>query len=238
MDEPVSYDTYLEVDRSGTYTALILDLPGCEAFGSSQAEALAALSAEIPQYYAWLKAHDDYTPDVRGAFELVPRQVLETRPTERGETHVFFDPDAIPVDDEDMDWGTALIGWATADMVALASRVPRAALDAIVPGGGRTMSQTLLHVARAQLWFRGRMQESPARFSPEELGSDPVAALTRTTATLIGALRASDVPARAALREHDGERWSTRKTLRRSVQHVRTHTSQVARDAASLGVVL
>jgi predicted RNase H-like HicB family nuclease/uncharacterized damage-inducible protein DinB len=238
VDEPVTYDAYLEVERGGRYNAFVLDLPGCLASGASQNEALAALTGEIPRYYAWLKRHDEYTPEVHGPFQLVPRQMLATHPTERGEARVFFEPDGVPVDDEDMDWGTALIEWATDDLAALASRIPPIALDAALPSGGWTIRQALLHAAGAQLWFIGRLQETPGRISPEQLGSEPIAALRQTSATLIRSLRGADVATRIVSREHGGERWSLRKVLRRSVEHLREHTSQLTRDAAALGVAI
>jgi uncharacterized damage-inducible protein DinB len=238
MDERATYDAYLEVLRSGRVNALILDLPGCLASGTNQNEALAALAGEIPHYYAWLKRHDDYTPAVRGPFHLAPRQVLPAMPTERGDVGVFFEPDGQPVDDEDMDWGTALIQWAVDDLAYLAARIPAAALDAPLPAGGWTLRQTLSHVAGSQLWYLSRLQEMPGRISPEQIGSEPVAALRQTTATLVQSLRAADDATRTVIREHNGERWSLRKVLRRSVEHVREHTSQLARDAVSLGVHL
>lgn len=238
MDQPVTYDAYVEVERDGRHNALILDLPGCLASGTSQQDALAALTAEIPRYHAWLKRHDEYTPDVHGPFHLTVRQVLATTPTERGEARVFFEPDAIPVDDEDMDWGTALIGWAAEDLAELATRIPVAALDAGLPMGGWTIRQTLLHAAGAQLWFFGRLQEAPGRISPDQLGTEPVAALRQTTAALVRSLRSADGATRSVISEHGGERWSLRKVIRRSVEHVRQHTRQLARDAASVGIRL
>jgi uncharacterized damage-inducible protein DinB len=238
MDEPVTYDAYLEVDRGGTCTAYILDLPGCLARGASQGESLAALTAEIPRYFGWLKRHDDYTPDVRGPFVLVPRQVLATVPTERGEAHVFFEPDAIPVDAEDMDWGTALLGWAADDLSALAARIPPAALDAPRPGGGWTIRRTLQHVADTQLWYMSRLDAMPADTSPDQLGADVVVAVRHNTATLMRRLRTADDATRMVIREHGGERWSLRKVLRLSVRHLRDHTHQLQQDAAALGILL
>lgn len=236
MDEPVTYDTYLEVERSGQHTARILELPGCLARGGSQGEALTALTNAIPRYYGWLKRHDEYTPEVRGPFQLVARQALATTPTERGEAHVFFEPDAAPVDDEDMDWGTALLEWAAEDLSALAARIPLAALDAPLPTGGWTIRQTLQHVAGAQLWFMSRLDETPGRLTPDQMGADPVMDVRLKTATLVRQLRAADDTRRTVVREHAGERWSLRKVLRRSVEHLRDHTEQVQRDAAALGI--
>lgn len=230
MDEPVTYDAYLEVERDGRWVARILDLPGCYAVGASEQQALAALTASIPTYYAWLKRHDDYTPDVRGPWTVVPREIVPS-PT----AGAFFTPDAQPVDDEELDWGLALLGWAHEDLVALVSGLPAPLLDAPPADGGWTIRQVLLHVARGQFWFLTRLDADPAPIPPPQPASDPLADLRQAHAAALARLRNADDEARVAVRDHRGERWSMRKVLRQSVWHLRDHTAQIARIAAGLG---
>lgn len=232
MDEPVTYDAYLEVERDGRWVAHILDLPGCVATGTSAHQALATLTAAIPAYYAWLKRHDEYTPDVRGPWTLSPR---ETVPSAASGAGAFFAPDAQPVDDEDLDWGLALLAWAYDDLLAMSASLPPAALDTPPTDGGWTLRQVLLHVARGQLWYLSHLAADPTPLPPPQLGSDPLAEVRQARTVAVAQMRNASDAMRSAVREHSGERWSLRKVLRQSVWHVRDHTAQLARMLAGTG---
>lgn len=231
MDAPatVTHDAYLEVERDGRWTAQILDLPGCFAFGRDEAGALAALTASLPTYYAWLRSHDDYMPDVRGPWQVVPRETLNTRPVGEHEVNAFFAPDAQAVDDEELDWGLALLGWAHEDLMRMARALPAAALDVPPPQGGRTLRQILDHVGQSQLWFVSRLDASPVPTAISQLGGETVERLDRVHNACESRLRGANEEQRARVLDHEGERWSMRKVLRRSVQHTREHTAEVQR---------
>lgn len=230
MDEPVTYAAYLEVERDGRWVAHIPDLPGCEATGANEQQALAALTTTIPAYYAWLKRHDDYTPDVRGPWAVIPREIARS-----ATTGAFFTPDAQPVDDEELDWGLALLDWAYEDLVALTASVPAAALDAPPADGGWTPRQMLLHIARGQLWYLSHLAAEPMPLPPPQLGPDPLAEVRQARTMAMAQLRSASDETRTAVRAHGGERWSMRKVLRQSVWHPRDHTAQIARMLAGMG---
>ena len=231
MDAPatVTHDAYLEVNRDGRWTALILDLPGCFAFGRDEAGSLAALTASLPTYYAWLRSHDDYMPEVRGPWQVVPRDVFNTRGSGEDEVSAFFAPDAQAVDDEELDWGLALLGWAHEDLMRVVRAVPTAGLDAPPPQGGRTLRQILDHVGQAQLWYVTRLDESPVPTAIAQLGGETVERLDRVHNACVARLRGASDEQRARVLDHAGERWSMRKVLRRSVQHAREHTAEIQR---------
>ncbi|MGH2484578.1 MAG: hypothetical protein ACRDHE_01070, partial [Ktedonobacterales bacterium] len=72
MDQDTVYDGYVEQNAAGAFLAFLADLPGCAARANSEPAALAALTAAIPGYFDWLRAHDEYTPVVHGPFRVVP----------------------------------------------------------------------------------------------------------------------------------------------------------------------
>lgn len=235
MDEPVTYDVYLEIGQDGRCTARILDLPGCFASGASEEHALVALNAIIPRYYSWLKQHDEYTPDVRGPWRLAPRETFRTFMSGNYEVGAFFTPDAVPVDDEELDWGLALLGWAYEDLLAMIRALPSALLDAAPASGGWTVRQTAEHVAGAQLWYLTRLDAQPKRPAFSQPGTDPATQLQHASATAISALRAASDEQRTAVLEHHGERWSMHKVVRQSVQHILDHTGQIQRTVSASG---
>ena len=227
MDAPITYDAYLEVGQDGQWLAVIPDLPGCFGGGATEQAALSALTAAIPAYYAWLKTHDDYTPEVRGPWRVAPRETFRTVMVGDYEVGAFFTPDAEPVDDEELDWGLALLGWAHEDLMSLACGAPDAVLDAPPTAGGRTLRQALDHVAQTQLWYVSCLDTFPVPTAISQLPGATVERLDRVHAACVDRLRAATDEQRTRVIERHGERWSMRKVLRRSVWHVRDHTAQI-----------
>jgi predicted RNase H-like HicB family nuclease len=227
VDTPITYDAYLERHQDGRWLAIIPDLPGCFGSGPTDQAALAALTAAIPPYYAWLRTHDDYTPQVRGPWAVVPRETFQTFIAGDYEVNAFFAPDAQPVDDDELDWGLALLAWAYEDLMRLVRAAPPSALDAVSASGGRTPRQILDHVAQMQLWYVSRLDASPVPTAIGQLPGAPIERLERVYAACADRLRATTDQQRVQVLQHQGERWSLRKVLRRGVWHVRDHTAEI-----------
>lgn len=227
MDTPTTYDAYLEVSPNGLWLASILDLTGCFAYGGNEAEALAALVAAIPGYYAWLKAHDDYTPDVRGPWQVIPHETFRTYMAGNVEVRAFFTPDAQPVDDEELDWGLALLNWAVEDLVALLRGQPESALDRVPATGGWSIRKVLEHLTNEQFWYVTRLDGAPTAPPIAANAGASLAQLQQVVASCAARLRKASDAERVAVNEFQGERWSLRKIVRRSVWHARDHTAQV-----------
>lgn len=227
MAELTTYDAYLEVEQSGRWVARILDLTGCLASGTSEVEALAALSAAIPGYFAWLKRHDDYTPEMHGPFQVVPRETYRTTMIGDAEVNAFFPTDDQPMDNEELDWGLALLGWAAEDLGVLLRAQPADALERRPAAGGWSMSEIVTHLMRSQLWYVTRLDSPPIPPPVELVPGDTVAQLATVTSACVARLRSSSNDERTTLHVLQGEQWSLRKIVRRSVEHALEHTVQV-----------
>ena len=200
MGDGAVYDGSLEVRPDGSCLAQITDLPGCSGRGMGQDAALAALVAAIPGYYAWLSAHDEYTPVMHGPYTVTPREIARLGD---GRIGAFFATDAEPVTNEDLDWYLALLDWAYGDLAALAAQAPTGAMpDA---------------VAQEQLWLTTRLDTRPVVPLITQLPGTPVDHLRQIWQASLARLRAATDEERARVWEHEGERWSLRKLLRRSV---------------------
>lgn len=215
MQQPATYDAYVEIAPDGSALAQLLDLSGCFGRGRTELEALANLTAAIPGYYAWLQRHDDYTPVVAGPHVVAVRERVATPPG------AFFAPDAAAVEPSDLEIDTALLEWAYADLVALASAVP-APDGALAP-----VLDPLLH---GQLWLISRFDASPNPAPLEALPGGPRERLRTIAQASVARLRAATEDERARILEHEGERWSLRKVLRRSIVLVRMHGDALSRD--------
>lgn len=199
MSDGAVYDGSLEVRPDGSCLAQITDLPGCFGRGAGQEAAVAALVADIPGYYAWLSAHDEYTPVMHGPYTVTPREVARMGDDRIG---AFFATDAEPVSNEDLDWYLALLDWAYSDLAAQAGRAAAGMLDA---------------VAQAQLWLTTRLDARPVVPPVTQLPGAPADHLRQVWQASLARLRAATDEERERVWEHEGERWSLRKVLRRGV---------------------
>jgi hypothetical protein len=213
--EEIVYDAYLEVYDDGSCLAQLLDLIGCYARDRSEAAALAALTERIPAYYAWLSRHDEYTPVVYGPFRVAP--VVRMRVS--GHTGAFFSPAAEPVSDEDLDWALALLDWAYAD-VNTAIETTRAR-----SGGGGVQALALADTtAQTQLWLLSRLEPRPATVRIGQLAGTPLDRLHQVGQASLARLRSASEEERQQLLNHEGEWWTLRKVLWRSILAVREAT--------------
>lgn len=197
MGDGAVYDGSLEVRPDGTCLAQITDLPGCFGHGAGQDAALAALVAAIPGYYAWLSAHDEYTPVMHGPYTVTPREVIRLSDERFG---AFFATDAAPVTSEDLDWYLALLDWSYGDLAAR-------------PEAGAMLDA----VAQAQLWLTARLDARPVVPAVTQLPGTPPDHLRQVWQASLARLRGATDEERARVWDHEGERWSLRKVLRRGV---------------------
>ncbi|HEY7982621.1 MAG TPA: type II toxin-antitoxin system HicB family antitoxin [Ktedonobacterales bacterium] len=214
MDDSTTYDAYLEGAANGSWRARILDLTGCWGDGATERQALAAVTAAIPTYFAWLRAHDEYTPVVSGPFVAQPRDAQPARGEHGRAIGAFFAPDALPASDEELDWELALLGWAYDDLTAVAPRVR----------GTSPAEQTLATVLRTQAWLLASFDPALAAELDTAGSGDPLAAVTAVARTVLRRLKAATPEQRVAVRASGGEQWSLRKVMRRSVELVREQT--------------
>lgn len=217
MGEETVYDGYLEVREDGSCLAQLLDLPGCYGRGRNDTEAVAVVTACIPQYYAWLRRHDEYTPDVPGPFRVTVRETVRVGPAAGG----FFAADAELVGTDDLDWYASLLDWAYADFGELARGLPPAALAAV----GQTVVWPLL---QQQVRLISRLEERPVVADVGALPGGPLDQLHQVARACIARLRNASEDERTRTLVHEGERWSLRKVLRRSVLLVREATDMLA----------
>lgn len=220
MGEEVVYDAYVEIQPDGICLAQLLDLPGCYARAADEPTALAALSTAIPNYYAWLRRHDEYTPDVHGPFQVTSRQRERVHVINGRVAGAFFAPDAEPVTSEDLDWLLALLDWAYGDLAVLLAALPVDALH--LPGrDGVTPRSFAEQTAQEQLWLVSHIEPQPMVPHVEQLPGTAHDRLRQVWRASVHRLRGSTDEERERILEHDGERWSLRKVLRRSVLHAR-----------------
>ncbi|MEO7001115.1 MAG: type II toxin-antitoxin system HicB family antitoxin [Ktedonobacterales bacterium] len=233
MSEEIVYDASVDAGSDGTYTALLLDLLGCYARGASEAEALTRLRHGIPAYYEWLSRHDEYTPIVQGPFGV---RRIEALHTSAGTGTAFFESDAQPMTDEDLDWALAVLGWAYDDLLSLARSVSLERLTQ--PGSeGYTPKNLLAYTSQTQIILLTHLAPThqPANM-PAQPPADIVGQLNWAREATLDRLRATSDDERMSVHDDtNGERWSLRKLLRRSVLLVREATERLEMAVRQMG---
>jgi hypothetical protein len=198
-------------------------MPAAFARGANETDAIAALEESLPGYFEWLSRHDEYTPVMRGSYRVALAEALRlTDPT----AGAFFQSDAQPMSAGDLDWYTALLEWSYADLTAALGLRPASAWDA--PTGGQSPRARAEAVAGGQFWLLSRLGMVAATDAPPDPAAPPADLVARTGATALGRLRAAPHEMFEPVTDRDGECWSLRKLLRRSILLVRSSTADLS----------
>ena len=224
-----TYDVYLEETAEGATLALILDLPGCFANGATRQEALAALQHSTAAYHAWLRKHDDYAPDVRGPFIFTIRETFQIIREGEYEINSFFAPDAGTATDEDIEWALTLLKWQREDLIGRLGAGSEEELDWKPMDAPDTLSirQALDHLAQAEVWYMGRLDEKPPQILVANIPGPTIDRLQRVRQAAIMRIKSYPKELRGKIFTHQGEQWTLRKSLRRTVWHERDHLNQI-----------
>jgi predicted RNase H-like HicB family nuclease len=194
------FKAWLLRNSSNAWMAISAELVGCYALGGTESEALANLATAIPAFYAWLSRHDDYTPTLSGAIRVEPVGVLDMAP---GLGTIFLADDNEPVNDEDLDWLLAVLGWAYDDLLSEARRYPNSP----------QREALLMHTARRQAEF---ITYALGVAAPDFPG-DGLAGVTAARQTALHMFRNSSPVQRAAILQTGGQCWSLRSGIRASI---------------------
>ncbi len=226
---PTTYDVHLEQTAEGATLALILEFPGCFASGATREEALERLQQAVVAYQAWLRCHDDYTPDVRGPFAFEVKEVFQIRFEDGEEINSFFAPDAQTASDEDIEWALALMKWQREDVLERVGGLSDAVLDWVPPDepDARSIRSILDHLAQAEVWYMGRLDELPPNVVVANLPGPTLDRLQRVRQAAIVRITSYPKELRGKIFTHRGEQWTLRKALRRVVWHERDHLNEI-----------
>ncbi len=224
-----TYDVYLEETAEGATLALILDLPGCFASGANRQEALERLQMATAEYHAWLRRHDEYTPDVHSPFVFTIKEIFQITYEGDYEINSFFTPDAEPATDEDIEWALTLMGWQREDVLERVGGLADEVLEwkPADEDDAQSIRQILDHIAQAEVWYMGRLDETPPHIMVSALPGSTLDRLQRVRQAAILRVKSYPKELRGKVFTHRGEQWTLRKALRRAVWHERDHLNQI-----------
>jgi hypothetical protein len=223
----------LENNFEGRTLAWALDYPGCFAYGLDEAEALIRLPRALLAYEIWIK---DHTTDSWVNFDDLDLRVVETyetfrigndyrpAPQDQGyEINAWFIDDWRPLTEKEVEHGLKIFHWQREELLAGLSTLDPEILKKEWPGQRWNIVGIVKHIANAELWYLSRLDLTQLNY--KQLDHDPEKRLAQTATliekifpTFIGIVNVTGI---------EGEFWSYRKILRRTLWHQRDHIDHI-----------
>ena len=227
----------LENNIEGRTLAWVLDYPGCFAYGLDEAEALIRLPRALLAYEVWIK---DHTADPWVDFEDLDLRVVERtdtfrigedyRPAPEGqgyEINAWFIDDWRPLTETEIERGLMIFQWQREELLGGLTTLDPEILEKERPGQRWSIWGIVKHIANAELWYLSRLGLTELNY--KQLAPDPQKRLAQTAA-LVDKIFPSfaDIVNVTGI---EGEFWSYRKILRRTLWHQRDHIEHIKKLA-------
>jgi hypothetical protein len=221
----------IENNVEGRSMAWALDFPGCYSYGVDDDKALAALPLAFTNYSAWIASRnkgsswletDDIALNVVSTWEVYSIDEQFDLAEQGYEVNAWFLHDWKPLTSQDVERGLSLLEWGRVDLMDAVAGLDQTKLKQKYPGERWSIEGILRHVGGAEWWYLDRLGLA---FPQERL---PENAFERLE--LVRAQTQATLPALVGLKQVtgvEGEFWSPRKVLRRTVWHERDHTEHI-----------
>jgi uncharacterized damage-inducible protein DinB/predicted RNase H-like HicB family nuclease len=236
ISQPRAYHAYVEVGTGGAM-AHVAELPGCFAVGSTAPLAVAALPGGITKFLQWLRAHrEPLVPEAHVSRpSMVDVTVSEVReggaPFQAGSKAALFAFDQEAWDDYKLERTLRWLGYSRADLLATIEGLDERALASRRVEPGRTLRDTLWHVANAEFGYISSVvgglegKEGVSDNAPADVRER--LAVVREIFTLYALALPQEKRADVVYptwSDRPDEPWTLPKAVRRALEHEREHT--------------
>ena len=222
----------IENNNEGRSLAWALDYPGCFAYGSSETEALVRVPQALVAYKSWLDGYteDSWLQDLAD-FDIRLVEVYECHflndqfePTAAGKAiHAWFHHDWLPLQEQEIQRGLSVLGWAHQDLYELTAALSDEQLDRTYTNELWSIREILAHVAHAELNYLDHLRQMPLDRTglPDNVWERLHFTLDQNRSSLPALVGKEDVHG------NKGEFWSPRKVLRRACWHALDHCQHI-----------
>lgn len=229
----------LENNIEGRTLAWALDYPGCFAYGMDEAESLIRLPRALLEYEVWIK---DHTTDSWVYLQDMDMRVVESFETfyidenynrvpegQGYEINAWFIDDWRPLTEIEIERGLRIFHWQREELLAGLTTLDPEILERNFPGQRWNILGIAKHIANAELWYLSRLNLTD--LTHKDLHADPQSRLGQTAALInrIFPKFKNEVNVTGI----EGEIWSYRKILRRTLWHQRDHIEHIKELAFS-----
>ena len=223
----------VENNNEGRCLAWALDYLGCFAYGSDESEALIYLPMALLAYEHWIRNHTD-APWV--AFDDLDLRVVEkfatfrmgtdyqpAPPGEGYEINAWFIDDWRPLSSKEIEQSLKIFHWQRDELLAGLSTLDPEILIKEHPGQRWNILGIAKHVANAELWYLSRLDLVSLNW--RDLLPDHEARLMQTSQLIDQTF--PTFADRVEVSGIEGEFWSFRKIIRRTLWHQRDHIEHI-----------
>lgn len=213
--------------------AWALDYPGCFAYGGDEAEALINIPRALLHYDRWIKVH---TPQPWVDFKDLDIRVVERFETffikddytlspkgEGYEVNAWFIDDWRPLSPLEIKHGLLIFQWQRDELLAGLSTLDPELLERQFTGQRWNIIGIAKHIANAELWYLQRM--NLAGITRPDLSPNYLDRLAQMAEII--KLEFPKFADEARVIGIEGEFWSYRKILRRTLWHQRDHIDHI-----------
>jgi hypothetical protein len=229
----------LENNIEGRALAWALDYPGCFAYGSDESEALINLPRALLEFELWIKNHtsspwlsfDDLDLRVVEKFTTF-RLGVDYKPAPPGEGYeinAWFIDDWRPLSDQEIKHALYIFTWQRDELLAGLSTLDADLLIKQHPDQRWNIIEIAKHIANAELWYLQRL--GLVSLTKQDLSPDYETRLAQTS-SLVNQIFPSFAD-EINVKGIDGEFWSYRKIIRRTLWHQRDHIEHIKQLAFS-----
>jgi len=220
----------LENKVEGRTLAWALDYPGVFTYGADDAEALLRMPREMLRFESWLNLRTDHPWVQLEGLDMHIDETFEVFPVddegEIYEVNAFFRSDLLPLSAEEIQRALQIYNWQREELLAGVETLPKDLLIRQFEGQRWTIEGILEHIARVERWYFSRLG---FEISLPDDCSDPLQLLTLSAEGVRRSL--PEIVEWNQIFEHQQEKWSTRKLIRRLLWHQRDHIDHI-RDLA------
>ncbi len=228
----MKYSVCLE-EVEARWVGHVLELPGCFSSTIDQKETIAQIPQAIHHYSSWLKEHGEKYLSTCGEITFDILEIIREwsfPPHPDYAVNAFFASDSIPLREDEIDNLLLLLEWSYQDLHRSSQGLSQEIMLTSVEEGWN-IEGILKHTSRAALWYLDQLDLAPKPQTEPKTWQESLemskAQLTLVLPKLVGVGR---------IEMNQGELWSPRKIIRRSLWHLRDHTAHVYQFRNRLGV--
>jgi len=220
----------LEGKYENHFIAWALDFPGCFGYGADEQEAIIHFPQDFLAYqnwinfkagiHSWVKDIRDFDIRLVESFKnFYVNDQLQIVENHGKMISSWFQNDQKPLIQTEIEQALEILKWSRKDFLDLWDSIPPTAMDIKFPDERWTIAEIFQHVANAEWWYLDRLGQ--AKYQKKELPQSPLEKLAVVRENLVKVL--PEFENIEFVQKVEGEIWSPRKLVRRSIWHEKDH---------------
>jgi predicted RNase H-like HicB family nuclease len=222
----------MEIGSDGTGT-FVPSRSGCWVFGRTPERALNEAKVAVADWFEWLKRHGEQVPNEMRNFEVEVSEMMKVNynPIKAGKPEPLFWSEVSPITREDIVRTLQLMRYSREDLLKIVSDLSKDCLNWRPPDEPRTIGNCLRHIAYVEPWYMNRLNID----LPCEYPRNVFKLLDSTRKAVDDCLEHFPREKMRGVFQPTKDRsstcnlWTSRKVLRRLVDHERLHTKYIER---------